>query len=52
MEDHSVVNPTARPGAADAIRERDLLWLKAMIATLDLRLIELVVRWFNANRPD
>ena len=34
------------------LRERDVLWCKALIATLDARQIEAVTRHFNEHRPD
>jgi hypothetical protein len=38
--------------AAEAVRQRDVLWAKALIASLDAREIERVTRAFNASRPD
>lgn len=35
-----------------ALRDRDAQWCKALLAVLDTKEIEIVLRWFNANRPD
>jgi len=37
---------------AEAQLARDVLWCKALVATLDTRQIERVTRCFNENRPD
>jgi len=37
---------------AEAQLARDVLWCKAIVATLDTRQIEAVTRHFNENRPD
>jgi hypothetical protein len=34
------------------IRDRDELFAKALIATLDPKDMERVLMWFNTNRPD
>jgi hypothetical protein len=43
---------SAPPSAPDGLRDRDELWCKALISTLDSEEVETTLRWFNEHRPD
>jgi len=43
---------TVPASAPDGLRDRDALWCKALIATLDSEEVETTLRWFNEHRPD